>query len=421
MEINITSNIKIQSEIPFILVEKFQFVWMPNQHAELILSGYADSVQVYGMAKTYNSKVKIWLDKENQILFWGYLVKIEVENIGKTAKVRLTAKSGSYKLDLHAESRSYQNVEKTYADVIMQVTEHVGGRVICESGVGYKIGKPLIQYEETVWEFSKRLASQLGTCVVPDIETSGEYFWFGMRKGDLITDLSEEEYEVNICKRAYGKEKEIIYNVESREFYNIGDRTRFCNRDMIICKVFAFFENGELMFKYALKQKESIQTFYQKKFLGLGLKGTVIDVRQEQVRIALEIDDGDSTGDYFYDWYPGTGNALYAVPEKGTRILLYFGSLDEREGFAIHSFLDSVDAKRSYKHRYFNTKESNYMHMTEEDISFSNKKGHSVTLEDEMVSVRSIEKMNISAHGHVKINAKHITIYTPDELNICQG
>ena len=35
MEIRITDSLKLQCEIPFVLIEKFQFVWEPNQHAVL--------------------------------------------------------------------------------------------------------------------------------------------------------------------------------------------------------------------------------------------------------------------------------------------------------------------------------------------------------------------------------------------------
>lgn len=423
MEINITGNLKIESQIPFITVEKFHFIWIPNRHAELTLSGYVDSTQRFGMAEAYDSKIKIWLDKEkgNQILFWGYLVKMEEENIGKVGKIRLTAKSGSYKLDQQEESRSFQNVEKTYAEVVKQVAKCAGGKTICEAGVGCSIGKPVIQYEETAWEFSKRLASHLGTCVIPDLETGGEYFWFGIRKGSLIPAFSEKEYEMYIHRRAYNGEMEVCYDVESRDFYKIGDRTRFCNQEMIIYKVFALFENGELIFKYSLKQNESVQKFYQNKFLGLGLKGTVIDTRQEQVKIALDIDGGDSTGDYFYNWYPDTGNALYAVPEKGTRILLYFGSPDEREGFALHNLLDAAKKERSYNDRCIDTKEGNSTRLSDNYLVFVNKQGDKVSLDSNAILIHSVEKMNISAQDYVKFNASRIIISTPDELNICQG
>ena len=41
-------------------------------------------------------------------------------------------------------------------------------------------------------------------------------------------------------------------------------------------------------------------------FTGLGLMGTVLEVRGEQMKVALDIDGRVSTGDYFYNWYPVT-------------------------------------------------------------------------------------------------------------------
>ncbi len=423
MEIGIASNIKLESVIHFISVECFQFIWMPNQHAELTLSGYMDSNQRYEEAEVYSSKIKIWLENEkrNKILFWGELVKMEAENIGRTTRIRLKAKSESYKLDQMAESRSFQNIKATYAEVIKKSVESAGGRTICEVGVDHEIGKPLIQYEETAWEFSRRLSSQLGTCVVPDIETGGEYFWFGMRKGNVVPAFSEKEYEFNICRVGNSKKKEAYYNVESREFYKIGDSTRFCNQDVVICGVFALFKNGELIFRYTLKRNASFEIIYHNKFLGLGLKGTIMSTRQEQVKIAFDIDGGVSTGEYFYDWYPETGNALYAVPEKGTRVVLYFGCQDEREGFALYSLLDAAYYEESYINRRFDTKEGNLAHLSAGRIVFSNKQGHRTLLEDDSISICSTGKMTILAHSSINFSASQILISTPDELNICQG
>ena len=38
---------------------------------------------------------------------------------------------------------------------------------------------PVIQYEETTWEFVNRL----GVPIIPDIETGKPNLWFGMRNG----------------------------------------------------------------------------------------------------------------------------------------------------------------------------------------------------------------------------------------------
>ena len=65
--------------------------------------------------------------------------------------------------------RSYQLVDKTYAEVADEAVKISGGKTICIDGNNKIIGKPFIQYQETAWEFCKRLASHLGTCIVADV------------------------------------------------------------------------------------------------------------------------------------------------------------------------------------------------------------------------------------------------------------
>ena len=64
MEIRITDSLKLQCEIPFVLIEKFQFVWEPNQHAVLGLEGYINGNAQYITDKLYDSKIKIWKAKQ---------------------------------------------------------------------------------------------------------------------------------------------------------------------------------------------------------------------------------------------------------------------------------------------------------------------------------------------------------------------
>ena len=73
MEIRITDSLKLQCEIPFVLIEKFQFVWEPNQHAVLGLEGYINGNAQYITDKLYDSKIKIWMEKKQskRVLFCG--------------------------------------------------------------------------------------------------------------------------------------------------------------------------------------------------------------------------------------------------------------------------------------------------------------------------------------------------------------
>ena len=48
-----------------------------------------------------------------------------------------------------------------------------GRNILFTCGSGLEINTPLLQYEETDWEFCKRIASQFGSVVIPEI--TGEY------------------------------------------------------------------------------------------------------------------------------------------------------------------------------------------------------------------------------------------------------
>lgn len=423
MEIRITDSLKLQCEIPFVLIEKFQFVWEPNQHAVLGLEGYINGNEQYITDKLYDSKIKIWMEKKQskRVLFCGYLIKVNECAVGKTKRVKIQAASGSYKLDQCVESKSFQNTESTYADIVMQTVENAGGKVICTEGINKKISKPVIQYNETAWGFAKRMASQVGAYLFPDIETGGINLWFGEREGNATAKFSETEYVENMYREIDTNTMKSYYEIDSKEFYEIGDKAKICGLELQIWEVKASFERGELNFKYILKKNASISTIYQNQFVGLGLQGTVVETRGEQIKVALDIDGGKTTGDYFYDWYPETGNALYAMPEIGTQVLLYFNSKDEREGFVLHSLPNSVQQNTDYKNRYFNTKEGNTVHLYKDSVDFSCQGNHNLALADSFISAGSSGTVSISAQGSVKLSARRITISTPDELNICQG
>lgn len=414
----ITDQIRLECPIQFLTVEHFCFTWGINTHAILTLEGYADTQEPTAGVREGLLRLMIG---EDTTLFCGQLVKVRMEHVGRTVKICLEVKSGSHMLDRTSEARSFQDTAQSYAEVVQDVAGRAGGRVICTAGKDVGIGKPFIQYGETPWEFCMRLASRLGTCIVPDIVTGEKAFWFGLRKGDEIPAFSEEEYTVTVYRESAGGRNGTEYEVKSGDFHKIGDRTVFCGIEMTIYGVRAEFQNGELTYRYLLREYAAISPLYLDRFAGLGLEGTVVEVQQEQVRIALDIDGGNPTGEYFYPWYPETGNALYAMPETGARVLLYFGGRDERDGFVLHCLPKDRENGQDYRNRCLATKEGNSLHLYGENVDVSKGGKHSLSVGDGSIGIRSAGKVTVSAKSGVKINASRIFISTPDELDICQG
>ncbi|MDE6365481.1 MAG: hypothetical protein K2L86_14670 [Lachnospiraceae bacterium] len=422
MEIKINHELRMDSGVPFQSVVEFRFEWMPNQHAVLEVDGYTDRDILYGKDTVYDSKIRIWKEQNNETLFYGYVINVTEELAGGLKYIQIKAKSASCRLDQNPGSRSFQAVNQTYAETARKAVEDSGGQIICTEGNEMPIKKPVIQYDETVWAFSRRLASHLETCVVPDIISGEPALWFGMRNGSAIPPFSENEYTIQIARTGHGdgKQTETGYETESRVFYKLGDKVVFGGQRLRIYGVSARFQHGELIFRYLLKSKADYAKFYQEQFTGLGLTGTVVDVRREQVKVALDIDGGKTTGEFNYDWYPVTGNALYAMPEKGARVEVYFGSRDEQEGVGGDCFLNISDYRDFHIFRQLNAVNRSRINLFDQNVYFSRVEKNNLSLSDGYISMGNPKNLEISSRKKINMGAKKVVIIALDELNICQ-
>lgn len=448
METRIAEHIRIIADIPLLYAERFEMHWKPDGHASLSLEGYINTRIAYQIETLYNSKITLILEKgadrtdetagegrmaewseragdgrtapreeADEILFCGYVARAERSRAAGTETISLYALSGSYLLDQKEDSRSFQSVGNTWAETAREAVEAAGGRVICTAGKEETPGRPLIQLGETAWAFARRLAGQLGTCVIPDIVTGGLNLWFGMRKGREIPDFSPEQYTLSLRHGPASAPCEIYWRAEGRSFYKIGDQTSFMGEPAIITEVRACMEQGGLMFTYALQKSYRPKHVIQGRFAGLGLAGTVVDTKDERIRIALDIDRNVPTGDYYYPWYPNTGNALYAMPEAGARAVLYFPDGDERNGF-ISECLPENKERDSHRDRCLALEDGNLLQLFDGLVSFSRGGASNASLGDGSVSIGTSGELLLSAQGRVRLKGKRIHVYSEDEITV---
>ena len=257
---------------------------------------------------------------------------------------------------------------------------------------------------------------------MPDITSGEPALWFGMRNGSAIPPFSENEYTIQIARTEHGdgKQTETGYETESRAYYKLGDKVVFGGQRLHIYGVSARFQHGELIFRYLLKSRADYAKLYQEQFTGLGLTGTVVDVRKEEVQVALDIDGGKTTGEYYYDWYPVTGNALYAMPEKGARVEVYFGSRDEQRGFGGECFLNASDYRDFYIFRQLNAVNRSRINLFDQNVYFSGAEKNNLSLSDGYISMGNSRNLEISSRKNIIMGAKKVVVIALDELNICQ-
>lgn len=422
MEIHLNDSLVAEMEVPLLEIYEFYFVWRINCHGVMKIRGLLNPNISCQAEEFYDSRVSIKRENGGGAIFCGCLTAMEISAVGNVRTADLEVTTGSCKLDRKKGSRSFQDIESTYADTVTSLVEAEGGRVICTAGKEVCLDRPVIKYQETDWEFAKRLASHLGTYLIADVEVGKPNFWFGIRKGKEIPSLLDGDYRVYIRWSEDGSgEKQVIYEVQSQEYHQLGDMARFWEQPVMVYEVRADYQQGELVFTYLLSRQKNSRMIYQNRFTGMGLLGTVKEMSGERLKIALEIDRGISTGNYFYEWHPETGNGMYAMPETGADVFLTFGSVDEREGFVRDCRPMDIKDKLNYHDRFLTTEEENAMRLNGAQVSISRKQNQQFSLSDTFVGLTASKGLRIRADGHIKIQAKDIYIKTLDVIKIHQG
>lgn len=410
----------METGLPLKQIESFWFSWKTDCHGILHMRGYMDRSSRWIPGQLYESQIKLWQEQngQEQIIFCGSIIQFETWLEGGYESFTLKVISGSWMLDQKIASRSFQNVEQTYGEIVRDCAESEGGHVIRNKKTDKGTGKPVIRYEETVWQFACRLASQSGTCIIPDIVTGRPNIWFGMRKGQKVSLSPEHSYTVDLFPAGNPGRKR--YQAEDRAPFKIGDTVSCLNQELVITEVRGCFERGEMMFQYTMEDMavRPANKCPDASNAGLGLWGTVREVKGELLKIALDLDGGDATGEYFYRWQPETGNSLYAMPEPGARALLHFYHENLKDGAVIHCMNKEME-NRDYKNRSLDIHDGNQIHLWKNEIGILKGTAHSVTLAEGHVSVMTQKGIELSG-GAIFLRGKRIRLKSPETINISQ-
>lgn len=414
----LNNNLKLETDIPILKVGAFCLKWELDEHAQLSMEGYLNRNSSWRYEQVYDKQIHLSI---GECSFRGYLGFFKTTEIGQTTYFNLRAYSGSYLMMRRITSRSFQDMSKTYGEIVRSAVGAENGKVIRNRESDKILNYPIIQDEESAWEFAKRMAAQIGTCVIPDIVTGNPDIWFGMRKGKELSLRPDTSYEMSLVP--IGRKPQITLHIIDREFYKIGDNIIFMGRKMTITEVTGDYIQGDLNFHYVLKDMalQSINPEYNKSFSGVGFWGTIKEVREEKVTIALDIDGGNDSGSYFFSWYPETGNALYVMPEVGAKALLQFFSDDGQDGAVIHCLNKKNENMQDYKQRWVNFKDGNSIQMGVGKVKLIRGVGHELSLTNSSVRAETEMKMSITAKGKVRVTADKLQMNSPDEFNIYSG
>ena len=181
---------QIKVECPYLLqmVYELRITRKLNQHGQIWVKGVLQEEAGKECIHQVGSKAPIVVygekDSEKILLFSGVVIDVSISYHDCIYYVEINGLSWSSLLDYEEKSRSFQNKEMSYSALIQQVLTNYQGSAFVNSTASpdQEIGKFILQYRETDWEFCKRLATHFQTQLVADVLGRRPRLWFGLPK-----------------------------------------------------------------------------------------------------------------------------------------------------------------------------------------------------------------------------------------------
>ena len=341
-KIKITSPWEIQS------INELSIKKTLNDHAELHLRSIISesTAAKVGLQETTQDSIKVYTEdgEEKAWIFKGRLKDVNVSFEAGMYTLTAWFLSETTMLDRERKSRSFQDMNLTYSDIVQQVLNDYPEKSFELTVSQETIDGPIIQYQETDWQFIKRLASYQETVIVPDVILDNQIFSYGYPTGssktlpddiayasgkDIKTYYTDHVYNPNLIENEYA-----YFEVESYDKLTIGDAVTFQNYQMYVGEVTIEIRQGLLVYIAKLVRQMTLRQnpIYNEKIQGASLQGTVLALQNQEIKLHLAIDqDQEEETAYWYPFVPPTVDMLYLMPQIGTTASLYIPGEKEQK------------------------------------------------------------------------------------------
>ena len=334
-----------------------------NEHTKAVISGVIskDTYELFALRVSAQTDIKITycIEGIELFLFHGIIRNLEVDTQGMGGNIiyelKVEALSSTCLMDIEKKSRSFQNGNMLYDQVLGQIMASYSQAVYLNyAAEGQVIGSFTMQYKETDWEFLKRMASRFYVPLIADHKAGCPRFSFGLTEGNTIVNLKDSDYKVLKEEERYREAVQnynvavnevdyIYYEVKTigpdMESLQVGDAVLFKNTLLYIISVRAEVKDYVLSHTYLLGTKNGLfcPPVFNDVIGGLSLQGTVIKVSRNMLKVHLDIDASQVEEDAHWFQYSTFYSTWYCMPEIGDRVNVHFPTVEESEGIVLNS------------------------------------------------------------------------------------
>lgn len=401
-----------------------------NNHSMLKIRGVVKKDNAFRYIKMAEQElwIKVILQSGdiNRIFFQGVIVELSMEMEGNLYMIEFVAKSGSFLLDIDKHIRSFQSAEIEFRHMTdMCLEKYINSSCIWLEEINENIKDFVMQYEETDWDFIKRICSWKEKVVYPVSHMQGIKFAIGLKKGE-IRKLESNNFIVKADSCGY------TYIVSDREVYDIGEFVLFNGIEMCVCKVISKMEGNELYHQYHLRKEKQIkiQLMRNKELRGVSIAADVLAVEGDMVKIKILDDEnyaksGSRWFSYATVYSTPDGTGWYCMPEVGDRVRIMFPDNEEKNAYIVSAVhMKNSQARCNPDYKSFMNKQHKEILFTPDAIILRNNKGMEFLMKDgEGITISSDKDITLLAENEICIssNSSNITVEAEEAIALQQG
>jgi len=276
-----------------------------NEHATLYVKGIVKD-RWNTLPVTYATEYTSIVCQDGvNVYFRGVLESVDITSEEDVYYLEARAISHTIKLDTQRHRRSFQFCGKNYKDIVRATMGEKGGIVNFHADP-QAVDKILVQYDETDWQFARRLASHTQYVLLPISESAGPELHFGVEDercaGEIITNHFSVFKDFKLLRSRsnddspLGEDSITMYKVATEDFvyglHDVGDKVRFNGVDLYVRQAIFTLDRNIMTCSYTLSPKSAITApkYFNRDVTGLALKGTVQVVENDDVKLDLDID-----------------------------------------------------------------------------------------------------------------------------------
>lgn len=428
-------NLRLNSPFQVQTILDVKIMCFVNSHARMSLSILVENSTSMDsiLGKAQGVSVSLWEINNDKPLFQGRIESISLQITNGVSVVSLVVLSNSRKLDIRKQYRSFQDEMLTFRNMLKGIYAEAGGASIHVNKNGV-IPAPILQYGETDWEFTLRMAGYFKTVVIPGHNTPTAQVMFACSDRPVYTLPDMECVVGNDCKQ-YHIDRQYYKNTKYSDYqyiqlknaghFELGDRVRLKKKEYLVVSFEQRLEEGVLNTYHVCGSEFGSGISYRENtnIIGLILHGVVIDRQDEKIKVHFDIDATQSkdTAHWFF-YKPEVDNVFYTMPIVGTRIAVRFPGHEEKKAVAIHSprtngslCYDTSD----YNNRYYTTEYGKRMALLPDQLFFTDGENNLSAVDASGVSATTGKLMQISAVGQLIIQSKKsINISTTEQVRV---